>query len=200
LKVRKIKLKPWRKILRLAAIIFPILYLFISKSQILWFTGIVLGIMLIPEIARFASPKSALAKFWKKLLFKEKEEKMKISAITLFLISAFIIILLFEKNIAIASIFIMIFGDLIAGIIGRLFGKHIVVRKTHKTIEGFLAFFWYCFIISLILTYFINLNIYLLLIASLFAAAAELFSYRIDDNLTVGLVAAISMAALRMFV
>jgi len=52
----------------------------------------------------------------------------------------------------------------------------------------------------LVLTYFININIYLLLIASLFAALAELYSCEIDDNLTVGIIAALAMTAFRNFI
>jgi len=200
LKFNKIKTKFWRKILRLAAVIFPILYLFISKAQVLWFTGIVLCIILIPEIIRHVMLQSVFSKFWQRLLFKEKEEKMKISAITLFLISTFLIILIFEKNIAIAAILIMLFGDMMAGIIGKAFGKHIVVKENGKTFEGFLAFFWTGFFLSLVLTYFINLNIYLLLIGTFFAAIAELYLYKVDDNLTIGIISALAMTAFKMFI
>jgi len=94
----------------------------------------------------------------------------------------------------------MLFGDLAAGIFGRLFGKHVLVKETGKTLEGSIAFFWACLVLSLVLTYFININIYLLLIASLFAALAELYSCEIDDNLTVGIIAALAMTAFRNFI
>jgi len=200
IKHKKIEIKFWRKILRLAAIIFLIFYFFFSKTQTLLFAGIVLCIILIPEIVRLTAPKAILSKFWLRIFFKKNEEKMKISAITWFLISTFLIILLFEKNIAIAAILIMLFGDLAAGIFGRLFGKHVLVKETGKTLEGSIAFFWACLVSSLVLTYFININIYLLLIASLFAALAELYSCEIDDNLTVGIIAALAMTAFRNFI
>jgi len=200
LKPKKPEIKLWRKVLRCLAVIFPIAYFFISKAQILWLAGIVLVIILIPEIARHALPKSAAVKIWQKIFFKEREEKMKISAITLFLISTFLIILFFEKEIAIASIFIMLFGDMTAGIIGRAFGKRAGAKENKKTFEGFLAFFWAGFLLSLILTYFINLNVYLLLIGAFFAAIAELYSYKINDNLTVGIIAALAMTAFKTFI
>ena len=74
------------------------------------------------------------------------------------MISAFVTILIFPKNIAILSLIFMSIGDTVAGLAGRRIGK---LKIGEKTVEGFLFGFLACAIISynykLISIFYINI-------------------------------------------
>ena len=61
------------------------------------------------------------------------------------MISAFVTILIFPKNIAILSLIFMSIGDTVAGLAGRGIGR---LKIGEKTVEGFLMGFLACALIS----------------------------------------------------
>ena len=102
---------------------------------------------------------------------------------TYFLFSSLLVILLFPKPIAIASLLILVLSDTSAALVGRGIGK---VSFWGKTLEGSMAFF----ICSLLIVWiYPNLDRFPGSLAALGATLVELLPIPLDDNLTIPLVA-----------
>lgn len=178
--------------------IFPLTYYFSSKVSALIITGICLSLMILFEIERMKHPglyKWVLAHLGG--IFKLKVGKL--TGTTYFLIGIFIIIILFEKNIAIASIFFLILGDAGSAIVGVNYGKIKLFGK--KTLEGSLAFLAIDLVAGLffLLTHLLSINPFVLISGVFISTLVELFPIPIDDNLTVGISCAIAMKITRRF-
>jgi glycerol-3-phosphate acyltransferase PlsY len=102
---------------------------------------------------------------------------------TYFLFSTILTILLFPKSIAIASLFILIVADTAAALVGRGIGR---ISIFGKTLEGSLAFF---FSSLLIVWIYPNLNRFPGGLAALGATVIEILPIKVNDNLTIPLVA-----------
>jgi glycerol-3-phosphate acyltransferase PlsY len=176
-----------RKFLRPLAAIFPIGLLFFNRWYVLVVVGVVFLAFVIMEILRFLKPK--LENF--PLRYK-KSEKRKVSSMTLFLFSAGLTILIFNKYVAALSLFFLIFGDLAAWSIGKSFGKRKILDKT---LEGSIAFLLICTFISLIFIKLLHFNPIIALAGAIVATLVELAPVQ-DDNLAVPIASAIVMAAL----
>jgi glycerol-3-phosphate acyltransferase PlsY len=101
------------------------------------------------------------------------------SAATYLLISSFLVIMVFHKDIAILCLLFLIFGDGAAAIIGKSFGR---TKLFNKSLEGTLAFLIVCTVIGFFFAY-IPLSIRL---AGAFTAAlVELLPLRASDNLRI---------------
>ena len=93
-------------------------------------------------------------------------------------ISSSLVILLFSKSLAIASLMIMSISDTLAAIIGRLYGS---IHINGKTLEGSIAFFLSS---VAIVSIFPDLNLLTAIISVIIATITELYS-SVDDNLSV---------------
>ncbi len=185
----------WRKLYRCLGLIFPILYLFLSKNIILTFLVVITFVFIIIEILRFKFP-IITEKYFKYLsaIAKEKE-RTNISGATYVLVSSLLTILFFEKNIAITALFFLILGDSVASLVGQRFGK---IKIFNKTLEGSIACFFACFIIGNILLYLgIAINEMLIFFGALAATITEILPLRIDDNLTVALASGLVMSLVK---
>lgn len=197
---RKVKIKLFRKILRLFAVIFSVLYFFTNKTITLIVLGIILLFFGILDIVRKIKPTISKNKIIH-VLFKKKE-KEHVSTITLFLLSCFITIILFPKNIAIIAVLFLIFGDTIAELAGLKFGKFKLIGK--KTLEGSLASLGICFLIGLILMNILNFSLAIIIIAAFAATIIELVPlkikrFKIDDNFSVALFTSFVLWILSLF-
>jgi len=121
----------------------------------------------------------------------------KLTGDTYFMIATFIILIFFIKDIAIPSIFFLVFCDAGSGIIGSKFGK--IKIFPGKSLEGFLGGVIFNSFISLIIFKFIELPIYILLIGTFTSSIIEILPLKMDDNLTVGLLTAVVMELFRRF-
>ena len=90
-----------------------------------------------------------------------------------------LIILFFNKSIAIPALLIMSICDSIAALIGRCYG---VIRIKEKTLEGSIGFF----LSSIIIILLFRLNLVAGIISCLIVTIAELFTpKKINDNLII---------------
>jgi len=192
----------WRILIRPAAISFPILHLFILKASLTILIGVVWGIAFLMDFIRLFWTK-ANEFFMKRLkkvrIYKAKEEK-RFSSITTFLMGVFLSYLLFEESIFIACLGFLIFGDMMAKIIGISYGrKHIVRSEQVKTLEGTLGFFAAAITISYFLWITNVLPIHAGLVGAVVATFVETLPIPVDDNVSVPVLAGSVMTLMSNF-
>ena len=180
---------------------FGLVIVFLLKYNILNYY-ILLLLIIIGLIISLISKKYKIPIIWQFLeVFERKEDLKKFpgKGVIFYLIGSFIVVLLFPKDIAMASIIILALGDSVSHIIGVKYGKlkHPLTNK--KFLEGSLAgliaaFIGAYFFVSLLEAFF----------ASLFAMIAESIDIKIglekvDDNIIMPLVAALVIFLIRVF-
>lgn len=188
------ELKFWRTFLRPLAVVFPLLYLFMDRRFMLIFIGSISLAFLLLDIIRLLSRKTNIVLF-KTFLFKQKEVQT-FSSMTLFLVANFLSILFFPKEIAILALVFLIFGDVSAKVIGMLYGK---VHIFKKTLEGSIAYFLTAMIFGLVLQPYLDINLSILIVGALTAAIVELIPWGIDDNISVALISGAVMYIMIIF-
>ncbi|MFX1302617.1 MAG: glycerol-3-phosphate acyltransferase [Promethearchaeota archaeon] len=175
----------WRVALRPFAFIFIIFYFAYSKLLALTIIGIVFICFFGLDIFRFLNRKTNELLTVKVKSFFRKGESKKLSSMTLFLLAAFITIILFDKNIAIIALSFLIFGDMFSKIFGLAFGRN---KLFNKTFEGTLAYIGSVLICSFLFYTFLRFSLLILIIGGITAPMTELLSFKINDNFTVPLI------------
>ncbi len=176
------------------AIVFLLGYDILNSSILLFLISIGL-------VISFLSKKHKIPVIWKFLeIFDRKEDLKKFPGrgVIFYLIGCFIVVLLFPKDIAMASIMILAFGDSVSVIFGARYGKILHHLTNKKFLEGALAgliaaFIGASFFVSFFEAFF----------ASLFAIIAEgveirIGMERVDDNIIMPLVAALVILLIRI--
>ncbi len=187
----------WRVVLRPFAILFVIYYVFNPKIPSLVLIGSVALAFIILDLVRFIHKQTNILLTEKVRSIFKKGEVSKFSSMAIFLIAGFISILLFEKNIAIASLVFLIFGDIFGKIFGLAFGKH---KIFDKTIEGTLAYFGSVLICGYFIFFLLDIPLIILICGGLMAPIIELFSFGIDDNFSVPIVTGAIMTVVQIFI
>ena len=178
------KVEITRKIVHLATLVVPVGYLLTSEETVLLFLVPFFLCFLTVDLLRHFH--SGLASLFRKYFFGRvlrEEEKPTLMGSTYFLFSTILTILLFPKSIAIASLLILIVADTAAALVGRGIGR---ISIFGKTLEGSLAFF---FSSLLIVWIYPNLNRFSGGLAALGATVIEILPIKVNDNLTIPLVA-----------
>lgn len=176
-----------RKSIHLSSVIVPLSYYFFSRDVMLIALAVIFFNMVLLDILRYRNDfiKKFYNKFFKDILrvHESDENKIYFTGGTYIVLAFLLCVFLFEMNIAILSMFIIIFCDTAAAIVGKLFGKHYI---KNKTIEGSLAFF----IVGMILFFFTMKpdNVSGLLIGTIavfITTLFELIPLKIDDNIVI---------------
>ena len=173
-----------RKIVHLATLSIPIGYAILpEKTVVVIVLFLFLGFLSVDLLRHYHSGMASLfRKYFLGTVLRE-EERATLMGSTYFLFSSLLTILLFPKSIAIASLLILILSDTAAALIGKWVGR---VSIFGKTLEGSLAFF---FSSLLIVWLYPNLSRFSGTLASLGATVVEVLPIRVNDNLTIPLVA-----------
>ncbi len=175
-----------RKLFHFSGIIIPVIYLLTDKKTALIVTA---GIFIIEIVLEMLRIKGIL----KVPLIEEnmkKQEYKKLSGSFFYVLSGLITIGLFEKYIAVSSLFILSIADPLTSILGSKFGR---VRFLGKSLEGSMIFLATSFLILRVFSFPLSVAICAAVIASL----TELFSSRlVDDNLSIPLVSALALTLL----
>lgn len=109
-----------------------------------------------------------------------KKEKRRATGMLFFVLAVIVVFSVFDFKIALVAILMTTFGDLASALVGIKYGKHRI--KAGKTLEGFIAgFLINLAVASIFLWGYFSIIISMALVASL----VELFTYKLDDNLTV---------------
>jgi dolichol kinase len=119
-----------------------------------------------------------------------------------FITGCALVIALFEKQIAIASILYLIFGDMTAALVGVSFGGDTVVvklgREGKKSVEGSVGMFAICFCIGYSLFSSVYMGEYVALVSAIVATLTELWSedyfFELNDNLTIPTFTALALS------
>lgn len=177
-----------RKIVHLATLIIPIGYAFTSEETVLLFLiPFFLCYLLVDLLRHFHF---GMASLFQKYFFGRvlrEEEKSKLMGSTYFLFSSILTILLFPKSIAIVSLLILILSDTAGALVGKWIGK---VSIFGKTLEGSMAFF----VSSILIVWsYPQLNRLWGSLAALGATLIEILPIKIDDNLTIPIIAGVVM-------
>lgn len=160
----------------------PIGYYLTDYNTALWVLGALLGLAVLIEYARLAH--TSINRFFHRIFgnMLRDTETFHYSGATYLLISSFLVILVFHKEIAILCLFFLIFGDGFAAIVGKTFGK---TKIFSKTLEGTLAFAIAAVGIGFIFNY---IPFTIRLTGALVAAIVELLPMRTSDNLRIPIV------------
>ncbi len=176
-----------RKSIHLSSSIVPVLYFFTDRDTAIIILAIFSFILVAIDILR--RHHKPFKRFYLKYLGQilrghEKEGDMEIFTGGTYITVAFLIcVLIFPKPLAITSMFVVIFCDSLAAIVGKSRGRHFIMSKT---LEGSLAFFL-SGVIIILLTPKISDSVseYYIGFFSIFLSTIfELIPTSIDDNLS----------------
>lgn len=165
----------------LLVLVIPILYFPFWLNFILFFSGIILNLLLTlknEKVYNFFRPFIDLF---------EREENLKRPGIQAFyaLLGIFISYLLFGTKAA-YGIVVLAVGDGFSGLVGYYFGKRKLFYNRKKTLEGSIAFFLSSFFALLLIT-----DVYKAFLISLVSAFIESLKLPFDDNLLIPIVASL---------
>jgi dolichol kinase len=173
-----------------------VLLLFITEKQALILTVSVMTLAWTLEIFRRIVPALNDFLMWLLARFAHPHEAWRVNSATWFATAMFILACMWDLKVASAAIVVLGFGDPIAAIVGRRYGRVQLVNG--RTIAGTLAFVGTATLVSWLwlMTAWSTPVLAALgfaLSASVPGAIAELFSRRIDDNLSIPVAAGLGM-------
>jgi len=134
--------------------------------------------------------------------FMRREELKQVSGNTYFVLGMVFVVFFFPKPIALMGVLFLAIGDPLAAIVGTLYGRTQLIGK--KSLEGALANFAGSFLAAVILGvacfHLSSLNALVLATVGAFASVlAELLPLPVDDNFSIPVLSAISLAAFLTF-
>lgn len=153
--------------------------------------------LLCIELFRFIFP--AVNRQFYALLqpFLRESEASHLTGASYFLLGALISFVIFERDIAVASVLFLSIGDSLSAIVTGFYGKRKLFKKT---LEGDIACLIACLVTGLI-TYFAGLDISLpvLIIGAVVAAIVEALPLPIDDNITIPIFSGLVMTLVQFW-
>lgn len=185
-----------RKSIHLIGLVVPIVYWItdFNRGITLLFIAIFSFAFTISEIyrIRYGIPLKEAETLVKPLI--RPQERRGVGAHVFFAAGAFVTILAYPKDIAIAAMLISTFADGSAAVVGKRWGRHSTIGK--KTLEGTLALVSVAFVVALIVLaaffgHVITESIAIAFAGAIAAASVELLP--INDNLSIPIAAGFAM-------
>jgi dolichol kinase len=178
------------------SLVAMVLLLFITERQALILTGSIMLLAWTLEVFRRIVPALNDFLMWLLARFAHPHEAWRVNSATWFATAMFILACMWDLKVASVAVVVLGFGDPIAAIIGRRYGRIQLVNG--RTVAGTLAFVGTATVMAwlwLMIAWSIPVLVALCfaLSASIPGAIAELFSRRVDDNLSIPVVAGIGM-------
>lgn len=198
--IRSENLPLWRLFIRPAGMSFFFLSLIMSKRALITLIGIVLSCAFVTDIIRLSHKKAReilSGEIVSGFRVYKKKEEYRVSSITMFLLGVFLTFLLFSGGIAVASLSFLVFGDMMAKIIGINYGHTKILRLGNdKTLEGLLGFLS----ISISTAYFLWLSdvlpLWIGIVGAIVASVVEVLPFPIDDNVSIPVLSGAVMSLL----
>jgi len=175
-----------RKLFRMLAIFYPLVYLNYTKEQTIYASAVVAVVAVVIESVRFYSRKAEarLEKIFSPV--GKGEEIERISGITYMTLGALFCVIFFSRFIAVPVLLCTIFGDAFSSIVCMKYKRIKLFRG--KSLEGMLACFSICIIINLFLLKTTltsqGLTFELIWIISLATTLFDVLPFPLDDNLS----------------
>ena len=185
-----------RKLIHLSNLTIPISYYYVFQDKRFFLLCLFFFVLIFLAIDLYRE-KNKYIKIFFNLFFNRMMRKHELdgalTGASWVMISAFITILIFPKNIAILSLIFMSIGDTAAGLVGRRVGK---LKIGEKTVEGFVFGFLACALISYnykLVPF--TVSIYGALVGMIF----EVLPLPLDDNLKIPLSSASIMYVIESY-
>lgn len=186
----------WRVAIRPVSLLFLVFYFIFSQEVAVALIGIVTLCFIFLDLSRFVSRQTQeLLTVRVKRIFRKGEEK-KFSSMTIFLISTFVVVLLFEIEVAIITLVFLVFGDMFGKIFGLAYGRH---KLFDKSFEGTLAYIGAVIICSYILYTTLDISFPVLIVGAVAAPFIEVLPLGMDDNFTVPIIGGTIMTVAMFF-
>ncbi|MHA1884414.1 MAG: glycerol-3-phosphate acyltransferase [Promethearchaeota archaeon] len=191
----------WRVAIRPATLLFLVFYFFFGPVIGISLIGIVALCFLFLDLSRFVSKQSQeLFTVKVKSIFRKGEEK-KLSSMTIFLFSTFIMIFVFGQmlssvEIAVTTLVFLVFGDMFAKIFGLAYGRH---KFLDKSLEGTLAYIGVIIMCCYILFTSLDIPLPVLIVGAVAAPFIEILPLGMNDNFTVPIISGTIMAVAVFF-
>jgi len=167
--------------------------LFLPTNVVLITLGVMVLLLLVLELARFAVP--TVNKWFFKVFkpFIREAEATSATGALYMLMASFLAYLAFETHIAMLAIAFLAVGDATGAIVGNTVGR---VKSLKKTLEGDIACFFSCIAIGFIF-YFAGIvsNIAVIVVGSVSATVIEAVPLPLNDNFMMPLFSALMMTA-----
>ena len=186
----------------IAASIIPLTGLAVGYDYALGMAIVGTGALVSGEMARFFNPRvNTWFIEWLGMLLKPGEEK-KITAATYLAVTSLVVLLLFELEIASLALLFLAFGDPLAGLVGKRFGrlrwnrwfKKGMASASGKSLEGASAFLVASLSIATLLwTKDIYVTLWPAAVGAAVATIVEFLPIPLEDNATVPLASALVM-------
>lgn len=150
------------------------------------------------DILRLKNPElnTKLTKMFK--LIMRQNELDRLAGTTYLITGTILIAAVFPKLIVALSLLFLAFADPIASYVGILFGKDKIFG--HKSVQGFIAAFVVCSVLTYAFLYIKNVNEYILIVSLLsgvIGALAELIPVgKLDDNFTMPVLSSIGLSVI----
>jgi diacylglycerol kinase (CTP) len=130
--------------------------------------------------------------------FIRKSELKSITGLPFYALGVALSLSLYQEKIALLSVLFLVFSDPISSYVGIRFGKDKILPN--KSLQGSLAGFIVCLVITLIYIFLrgsINHNILIFaLFGGLVGSISEMMSFLIDDNLTIPVISGLGLTIL----
>jgi dolichol kinase len=184
-----------RKAIHLSSLLIPLIYCRISRELALTIlTPMAGGFLFVDIMKNFVPPIAEWyhATFAPMLRNHElQKDHIHLNGATWITLSAFILIALFPKMIAITAFAMVSISDTVAALVGKRFGRH---RFGDKSYEGSLAFFASAIAIAALMPHLLLPAGIVMASAGTIAEAAviRIGGFKIDDNIAVPIAAAVA--------
>jgi|YelNatPaOPRAMG01_1025707.scaffolds.fasta_scaffold00049_90 glycerol-3-phosphate acyltransferase PlsY len=179
--------------LRPAAMAFPAAEQWLgSRTGVGLVTAVTLA-ALAGDALRLARRSVASAAWSRIRVILKDKEAYRFSSISLFLLACTITLVVFPLPIAWLALLYLIFGDMCGKFFGLQYGRH---PFFHKTVEGTLACFAACTIVSFWVAPAVGVPFAVAVAGAFGATAAEALPLGVDDNLSMSLVSGATMYGL----
>ncbi len=172
-----------RKSIHLAACFVPSLLL-IDKNFVLISLTSVLVLYSVAEFLRIKGIHIVLVSALTEVAARKRDENHFVLGPVTLAVGVLLSIILFDEKIASISIYALAFGDGLASLAGRIFGKHLIPCSAGKTIEGSVT----CFLAILVSTYVITNDIWLSLLIAFAGTIIEVLPIKDFDNVIIPIV------------
>ena len=155
--------------------------------------------VVIADLLRLYFPRLNRTLTWLFKPFMREKERHRLAAVSFMLVGVCLVIWFFPRNVVLLSLLFLAVADPLASIFGIRYGTDKLIGE--KSLQGTLAAFAACFVLSLIFYYAMDLmteRLFIVcLLSGLIGAIAELIPVgKLDDNLTIPLLSACFLTGL----